>query len=260
MRRYLCFILLLSIVPLPLNAETPEERGLAIAREIERRDLGFGNYTVEASMHLRDPHGGESVRYFRLNLLEVMDDGDKTLAVFEQPLDVAGTAILTFAHGLEADDQWMFFPALKRVKRLSAKNKSGPFMGSEFAYEDLASRELKKYTYKYLRDEVLDGHECYVVENTPAYEYSGYTRQQEWIDKTLYQPRKTVYYDRKNAPLKTLTTKGYQQYLGQYWRANEVLMENHQTGKSTQILWKEYRFRTGLSEQDFTQNALARAR
>jgi hypothetical protein len=260
MRRHLCLILLLSLVPLPLSAETPEEKGLAIAHEIDRRDLGFGNWVAEATMHLRDPHGGESVRHFRLSTMEVTGDGDKTLTVFEQPPDVAGTAILTFSHGLEPDDQWMYFPALKRVKRIAAKNKSGPFVGSEFAYEDLGSREVKKYTYRYLRDEVLDGHECYVVENTPAYEYSGYTRLEEWVDKTLHQPRKIVYYDRKNTILKTLTFKDYRQYLGQYWRADEMRMENHQTGKSTQLVWKEYRFRVGLSEQDFTQNALARAR
>jgi hypothetical protein len=248
------------LIPLPLSAETPEEKGLAIALETERRDKGFGNYTAEATMYLRDPHGGESVRYFRLHLLEVNGDGDKTLAVFEQPPDVAGTAVLTFAHGLEPDDQWIYFPALKRVKRIAAKNKSGPFVGSEFAYEDLGSWEVKKYTYRYLRDEVLDGHDCYVVENIPAYEYSGYTRQEEWVDKAIHQPRKILYYDRKNAPLKTLHFQDYNQYLGQYWRANEMRMENHQTGKSTRIVWKKYRFRVGLSEQDFTQSALARER
>lgn len=260
MKHWLCLILLLSFLPLPLSAETPAEKGLAIALETERRDTGFGNYTTEATMRLRDLQGGESTRNFRMDLLEVIGDGDKTLTVFAQPPDVAGTAMLTFAHGLEPDDQWIYFPSLKRVKRIAAKNKSGPFMGSEFAYEDLGSWEVKKYTYRYLRDEVLDGHDCYVVENTPAYEYSGYTRQEEWVDKAIYQPRKIVYYDRKNALLKTLTFNDYQQYLGQYWRANDMLMHNHQTGKSTRMVWQAYRFRVNLSEQDFTQNALARER
>lgn len=70
-----------------------------------------------------------------------------------------------------------YLPALKRFKRVASSNKSGPFVGSEFAFEDLGSWEVKKYTYKYLRDDTLDGRRCFVVENTPAYEYSGYTRQ-----------------------------------------------------------------------------------
>ena len=260
MQRFLFLILLLSLAPLSLSAETPVEKGLAIAQETDRRDTGFGNYTTEATMRLRDAQGGESVRNFRMGVLEVLGDGDKTLTVLTQPPDVAGTSVLTFSHGLEPDDQWVYFPSLKRVKRIAGKNKSGPFMGSEFAYEDLGSWEVKKYVYRYLRDEVVDGHKCYVIENIPAYEHSGYTRQKEWVDKTIHQPRKIVYYDRQNALLKTLTFGQYQQYLDKYWRASTMLMQNHQTGKSTHIAWQAYRFRVNLNEQDFTQRALARER
>jgi len=59
-------------------------------------------------------------------------------------MDVKGTVVLTFSHGLKPDEQWIYLPALKRVKRISSSNKSGPFMGSEFAYEDIGSWEVKK--------------------------------------------------------------------------------------------------------------------
>lgn len=250
--------LLLILVPFESIAETPEEKGLAIALETERRDTGFGDSTAEVLMILSNPQGDKSVRKFRIKTLEITGDGDKTLSIFEEPRDVAGTAILTFSHGLEPDDQWLYLPALKRVKRIASVNKSGPFMGSEFAYEDIGSWEVKKYTYRYLRDEILDGRDCYVVENTPAYEHSGYSRQVEWVDKAIHHPRKIVYYDRKNALLKTLVFKDYQQYLGRYWRANEMIMENYQTGKTTRLIWENYRFRTGLSERDFSRSILSR--
>lgn len=64
---------------------------------------------------------------------------------------------------------------------------------------------------------------------------------------------------RKDTLLKTLTFKDYEQYLGKHWRANEMLMENHQTGKTTRLIWKNYRFRAGLTEQDFGQNKLTGA-
>ena len=68
-----------------------------------------------------------------------------------------------------------------------------------------------------------------------------------WIDKEHYRALKVEFYDRKDALLKTLTFKGYRQYLDQYWRADEMDMVNHQTGKSTLLAWSNCQFRTGSS-------------
>lgn len=239
-----------------LHAMTDEEKGYTINREVDRRDSGFGDSIHDALMILRNTQGDESKREFTYKTLEMTGDGDKELGVFHRPADVKGTAILTYAHGLKPDDQWLYLPELKRVKRISTVNKSGPFMGSEFAYEDIASWELEKYKYKYLRDEVIDGNDCFVIENTPAYEHSGYVRQVEWIDKTIYQPRRIDFYDRKNTLLKTLTFSDYNQYLGQYWRAGKLEMVNHQNGKSTSLMRTNYRFRIGLTENDFMESSL----
>ena len=133
-------------------------------------------------------------------------------------------------------------------------------MGSEFAYEDIASQEIEKYTYKYLRDETLNGIDTFVIEHYPAYKHSGYTRTVVWVNKEEYRPEQIVFYDRKNTLLKTLTYGGYQQYLDQYWRANQMFMENHQTGKSTTLTWDNYQFKTGLSDKDFKRNSLKRAK
>ena len=259
MKRML-FAVLLVAAGLPALAETPEEKGLAIATEADARDQGWGDLQAGMSMLLRNRHGEESLRQMRVKSLEVEDDGDKSLIVFDEPRDVKGTALLTFSHKIKDDDQWLYLPALKRVKRIPSRNKSGPFMGSEFAFEDLASQEIEKYTYKFVKDDVLDGMEMFVIERDPVSKYSGYTRQLAWLDKAEYRPFKIEFYDRKNALLKTLTFKGYRQYLDKYWRAEEMFMENHQTGKSTLLTWKDYRFRTGLKESDFTRNSLKRAR
>jgi len=211
-------------------------------------------------MLLRNRQGEESTRYIRVRTLEQLDDGDKSLTIFDEPADVKGTAFLSFPPRSGPDDQWLYLPALKRVKRISSRNKSGPFMGSEFAYEDISSQELDKYTYKYLRDEILQGMECFVIERDPVDENSGYTRQEVWIDKAEYRPQQIVYYDRKNTRLKTLTFSEYRQYLDQYWRAQVMHMQNHQTGKSTVLTWNDYRFQTGLTERDFNRNNLDRVR
>ena len=150
-------------------------------------------------------------------------------------------------------------PALKRVKRINSRNKSGPFMGSEFAFEDLGSQDVEKYNYKFIREEACgDGMTCHVIERIPAYKYSGYSKQVTWIDKEGYRPVKVMFYDRKKALLKTLQATGFKKYLGKYWRPNTMSMVNHQTGKSTTLQWSNYKFRTGLSSRDFNKKALAR--
>ena len=250
----------LLLTPVVANAETAEEKGLAIAVEADKRDTGFEDFTANMVMELRNRQGDVSTRTIRLKTLEVTDDGDKSMSIFDKPADVKGTAFLTFSHAIKPDEQWLYLPALKRVKRINSKNKSGPFMGSEFAYEDLASQEIEKYTYKYLRDEQLNGVDYFVMERYPAYEHSGYTRQVAWVNKDKYVAEKIEFYDRKNDLLKTLVNTGYQQYLEQYWRPNEMLMENHQTGKSTLLTWQDYKFKNGLEDKDFSRNSLKRAR
>jgi len=249
-----------GLLPFTLVADTAEEKGLAIAVEADKRDEGFGDSTANMTMELRNKQGDSSTRYIRIKTLEVIGDGDKSMSIFDEPADVKGTAFLTFSHAIKPDEQWLYLPALKRVKRINSKNKSGPFMGSEFAYEDIASQEVEKYTYKYLRDETINGIDCFVIERYPAYEHSGYTRQVVWINKAEYRPEKVVFYDRKNSLLKTLTYDGYQQYLDKFWRADQMYMENHQTGKSTTLTWSDYQFRTGLEDRDFDKNSLKRAR
>jgi outer membrane lipoprotein-sorting protein len=241
-------------------AQTPEERGLEIAREIDRRDSGFKDQKATMMMVLRNRHGQESKREIRTRTLEGAEDGDKTMIVFDQPRDVKGTALLTYTHKVGDDDQWLYLPALKRVKRIASNNKSGPFMGSEFAYEDMTSQEVEKYTYKYLRDEDVDGGAHFVVERYPVDTRSGYTRQIVWVDQVEYIVRKVEFYDRKSELLKTLVLSGYEQYLDKYWRAARMAMVNHQSGKETDLLWSDYGFGNGFKESDFTQTSLKRAK
>jgi hypothetical protein len=253
-------VLVLGLVPDAISAMSEEQKGLEIAIESYRRDSGFGDSETQLTMILTNQQGQKTVRELRRKILEVPGDGDKSINIFDSPADVTGTTVLTYSHALQADDQWLFLPALKRVKRISSVNKSGPFMGSEFAFEDISRPEVEKYTYKYLRDEVIEGADCFVLELVPAYEHSGYVRMVQWLDKVMYQPRKVEYYDRKNLHLKTLVYEDYHQYVGRYWRPNVMTVENHQTGKKTVLLWKEYRFRVGLGEQNFSLAALERAR
>ncbi|WP_028585264.1 outer membrane lipoprotein-sorting protein [Desulfogranum mediterraneum] len=264
MKRSLMLLLLLALMPVsPLQAlaETPEEQGHAIAVEADRRSSGFGDCTADTVMILRNREGQENRRQLRSRVLEQEDDGDKSLTLFDSPGDVRGTILLTFSHKRGDDDQWLFLPALKRVKRISAANKSGAFMGSEFAFEDLGSRELEKYGHRYLGSESLDGRECFVLEQIPLdSKNSGYSRIISWLDTTTYRLIREEYFDQKQRLLKTLFCREYQQYLGFLWKAHRLEMVNHQNGKETDLLFANYRFQVGLTDRDFRKNRLKNLR
>ena len=237
---------------------SPEKRGLAIAQEVESRDTGWHDAKADMRMILTNAEGEQSIREIRQRLLEVEGDGDKGLTIFDAPRDIKGTGFLSYTHAIDADEQWLFLPALTRVKRIASNNKSGPFIGSQFSYEDISSFEVEKFSYTYLRDEDVDGRPTFVIENTPKYKYSGYTRLITWIDQERYVPVKIAYYDRKNKLFKTQTFNDYKQYLNQYWRSHSQKMENHINGKLTLLEWKNYMFNTGLALKDFNRTVLKR--
>jgi hypothetical protein len=244
------------------ETQTPEEMGRAVADEADRQDTGWHDDASRTRMVLRNRSGEESVRELRRQSLENTEAGrgDKSIIVFDAPRDIQGTALLTHTRILEPDDQWLYLPALKRVKRISSGNKSGPFVGSEFAYEDLVSQEADKYDYRWLRDEQCGELECAVVERYPRYENSGYTRQVVWWDKAEYRVQRIDFYDRKDTLLKTLTYHDYQEYQGAFWRPGRMMMVNHQNGKSTELIFGEWTLKSGTSDSEFTASRLRRAR
>lgn len=242
------------------------EKGAAIAQASKDIDLGFGDSQAVMHMVLTNAHGDESTRELRMMTLERTgeDEGNWSLIVFDHPRDIEGTALLTHARILNPDDQWMYLPKLGRVKRISSANKSGPFMGSEFAFEDFTAQEPGKFSHLWLRDEAcpapMEAITCHVTERRPLYEKSGYTRQIVWTDAEDLQPRKIDYYDRKDALLKTLEMSAYEKYLEKYWRAKDLYMVNHVTGKKTRLTWDNFEFQTGLTEKDFDKSSLEHAR
>ena len=141
MKSYFFSLLAVAVLASPLTVtgghaatlpgiNDPQARGLAIANISDETNLGYGDTKTELRMVLTNANGQVSERRMRFNTLENKNtaDGDWNLMVFDEPRDVKGTAMLTYSHILEPDEQWMFLPALKRVKRISSVNKSGPFM------------------------------------------------------------------------------------------------------------------------------------
>ncbi|MES2818143.1 MAG: outer membrane lipoprotein-sorting protein [Pseudomonadota bacterium] len=256
MRLYSLLLPLVLALPLTVQAETAEQ----VAMQADKNLRGYGDVQMNLEMVLISPSGETASRKLRVRSREDGDSTDQTLMTFETPRDLAGSGLLSHNQATGEDEQWLYLPAVKRIKQIGARNKSGPFMGSEFAYEDIVTPFWQKFSYRDLVEEDLDGVPTYRLERIPKDEHSGYTRQLVWIDKADHLIRRIDYFDRRNALLKTYTAADFQQHAGRHWRPDQMLMVNHRTGKQTRLLWSGYRFETGLTAADFSQNALLRVR
>ncbi len=239
------------IVASSLLALTNQE----IAQKADKVTDGFESSIAKTQMTLINASGQKSVRELLMKTLEG-ESGDKTISTFLTPADVKGTKVLGWEHVDRDDDQWLYLPALKRIKRIASRNKSGSFMGSEFSYEDIGNQNPQKYTFAGEPETVmLDGVECYKGARIPKDKNSGYTKQVTWVDTKDFLIRKVEYYDRKKELLKTAIFSDYKQIEG-IWRVGKIEMKNHQNDKSTVLIWKEDRIKAGLKDKDFNKREL----
>lgn len=243
-----------------LSGEISANKGLEIAKLSDKNNEGYIDSSSSMVMQLINKKGDIVERKLSFKRLEVPEDGDKSIAIFESPRDVKGVAILSYAHKVDSDDQWLYLPALKRVKRIASKNKSGPFLGSEFSFEDFSFQEVEKYEYKFIGEEACLNLTCYLIERRPLDPYSGYTKQLVWIDKDTYLVQKIHHYDRKSFHLKTQTFEEYKLYEGFFWQPHKVMMMNHQNGKSSVLKFQDVKLNNGFTDKDFSQNSLRRSR
>ena len=155
------------------------------------------------------------------------------------------------------DDQWLFLPALGKVKRIVAREKSENFMGSDFSYEDLGGREIDEDTYEYLGEDTLNGISCYMVKAIPAEQGGSYLYRNIWVDNSNWILKKVDYYDKRGALLKTLEFID-QKFEEPYWSIYEMRMENVQTNHKTLMKISDIQYDTGISDSYFTERYLTR--
>ncbi len=216
---------------------------------------GFEDSIAVMTMKLINARGQEKTRHMKMKVLEGKD-ADKSLMEFSTPADVKGTKFLSYEHINKDDDQWLYLPALKRVKRIASKNKSGAFMGSEFSYEDLSAFNVKKYSYEgeALVGE-LEGEAVYIGHSVPVSKYSGYTKLVSYVSKESFLIRKIEYFDRKKKLLKTAYFENYNMF-GTIPRIGKITMKNIQNDKTTILTWSDEKIKNGLKNKDFHKRHL----
>lgn len=188
----------------------------------------------------------------------IKNDGkiEKKIMFFVTPADVKNTSFMSWSYSDgRSDDQWIYLPALKRIKRISSDGKSDYFMGSDFTYDDLGDRHPNQDNHKLLREETVDGKDCYVVESTPKKDDYMYSKTITWVMKDNYLGLKREFYDDRKKLLKVLTIKKFGKVDG-FWTILETEMHNVQKNHKTNMLFKDVKKNKGIPDSKFTERSM----
>jgi hypothetical protein len=164
-----------------------------IMEMVDGRDDGYSSSSV-LTMVLIDKKGKKRTRTMKTFAKDIGENTTYSATFFLTPGDVKNTAFLTYDYSEDNkdDDQWMYLPALKKTKRIPASDKDASFMGSDFSYSDMTSKELEDYDYKVIKEAVIKRKSG----NVPVWIIESLPREKKTIEETGYT--KSTLYVRKD--------------------------------------------------------------
>ncbi len=175
---------------------------------------------------------------------------------FAKPNDVRGMTFLVSKHIGKDDDRWIYIPSIKMVRRIAAKDQQSSFVGSDFTYEDISGRDLTADTYAMVREEALNGRDCYVIKSVPKNEKSAqYKEKLSWVDKENLLPLKEEYTDKRGQLYKVFTADEVKE-IDEVPTITKRTMENKQNGHRTEATFTEMKYNLGLPESLFSERSL----
>ena len=211
---------------------------------------------AELKMTLIDSRGRERARELK-QISATFKGTDKKIMEFQSPADVRGTAFMNWSYtdSSRSDDQWIFLPALKRVRRISSDGKGDSFMGSDFSYDDLGARHPDQDTHAIISTESIKGETCWVIESTPRVAGGTYSKTISWVSQDRTMGLKREFYDKGGALLKVLTVLELKE-IGGYLMITHTEMNNVQKNHRTTMQFGSIRVDTGVKDEVFTERAL----
>lgn len=213
--------------------------------------------TAVLTMTLTNKSGQTRVRKIQ-QFSKDIGDREKSIMFFLSPADVKNTTFMNWSYDSDkSDDQWIYLPALKKVKRISSDSKSDYFMGSDFTYDDLGDRKINADVHTLLREETVNDKDCYVIESKSKDEDYIYSKTLTWIDKETFIGVKKEFYDEDEDLLKILKIKKVEK-LDDLYIVTHSEMKNVQKIHSTTMTLSNIKINTGLSEGKFTERMMTR--
>ncbi|MCE3012800.1 MAG: outer membrane lipoprotein-sorting protein [Proteobacteria bacterium] len=183
----------------------------------------------------------------------------KILMRFTSPAKIKGTSFLSLKKTqADSSDQWIYFPAYKKARRLSSRKKEDPFLDSDFSNGDISFEYHRGYTFKVIKEVTIGGKPVYVLEGiAPASEETLYGKQVLYIAKKDNLNLKSEFYDKKGVLIKEFIVKKWAKY-GTHWAIDEGLMKNLTNKSETSITFMSRDPDTVPADKIFTMMNLER--
>jgi len=238
-------------------ANAQDLTGLDVIKNVYNRPTG-NDMAGNLIMTIENSRGNQRVREIK-QFVKSVKSGEKKIMFFLSPADVKNTSFMTWSYDEKgkSDDQWIYLPALKKVKRISSDSKGDYFMGSDFTYDDLGDRHPMDDTHTILREEVVNGEETIVIESVPKDEEYMYSRTVTWVIKDTWIGLKKEFYDEDDELLKILTVEG-QKSFGDVIILTKVKMNNVQRNQFTIMEFSDVQIDTGIPNNKFTERMMKR--
>jgi hypothetical protein len=214
---------------------------------------GFRDETSIVNLILINQRGNHIKRQVLIKRLEATDQHpSKALIRFIMPAELMGTTLISHQNPGKSDSQWLYLAGSGKLKRIAGSSSQKSFMGTEFSFEDLLPFDAQKYSLNLLKDDLPGFHSI----NAIPLQNSPYAKLKILIDKETYQTKKILFYNKKETLLKTATFKDHQKVKGLYFRAQEIVMENHQNKRKTKLILQSIKVDTGLKDYEFDPHRL----
>lgn len=256
---------LLGLLMIPTFPQSADAAALS-AEEISKKSFltsKVADSVADSTFRLINGAGQERKRETKgqTKLIKGTTDNMR-LVTFLSPSDVKGTKTLLIEHSGKDDDMWIYLPALKKVRRLVSSNKKDSFVGTDFSYGDVIGHRVEEWNHKILREEKVDGKDCWVIEASPKTpkiaDNTGYSKRVGWIDKESFIAVRGEMFDLSNQLLKKFSAKNIQKVdeANNKWQPMVLEAENVQTNHKTILEFKNFKANQGVGDELFTTRYL----
>jgi hypothetical protein len=249
-----------ALLPLWSASAAAAEDGLALARRVHERADGQ-DVTSVVTMSLGEEGKPPRVRKMLVYRLNGAKGEVSTLIRFTAPADIDGTGLLTLDAAEGSTNQWIYLPAMQRVRRVDSNRQGGRFVNSDFYFEDLRDRKPSADTHRITGREKVGDTVCEVMESVPVQaDNSAYLKRLSWIDPRSLLPLRMDFFERQpDQPSKRLLVSRLEQVQG-YWTVMDSTLSDLQTKHQTRLVAEKVLYDRQLPASLFTSRALAEER
>ncbi|QHE76698.1 outer membrane lipoprotein-sorting protein [Hydrogenophaga sp. PBL-H3] len=249
--------LVTAILLTPLVAAAQTDEGAKLAQRVYDRPDGK-DVTSVVTMSLTEEGKPPRVRGMLLFRASGKGGDVSTLIRFTDPADIQGTGLLTLDGADGASNQWIYLPAMQRVRRVDSNRKGGRFVNSDYYFEDLRDRKPSMDNHRLKARERVGDTECEVLESVPTEAgNSVYLRRLSWIDPKSLLPLRVDFFERNaDQPSKRLLVTKRELIQG-HWTVMDSTLSDLGSGHQTRLTVGKVLYDRNLPESLFTSRALA---